>query len=161
MVPAPYSRVLHDIALHCSMKFKLLYIALALLANHVLFAQEGVDLDEMVGFACYYGGTPSKTVQKVTRKLHNGNYKAIASMLSSKNSAERYMAVITLEKLAESGKFDITPKQHILIDQVKNDTQLVSICSGCTLFQKIELKDMFSEQMHLFAKNWMNSNFDK
>ena len=140
------------------MKFGLLTISLLLLTN-TLSAQEWVDTEEMVGFACYYEGAPSKTVKMVTRKLRYKRYKMIAGMLTSPNNAERFMAVISLEKLAELEMYEITAKQNKLIVEIKNSDQLVSMCSGCTLFQKLALKDMFSDKMYLFASNWIDFNF--
>ena len=122
-------------------------------------AQSTVDKDEMVGFACYFAGKQSKTVKKVTRKLENKNYKWIAEKLNSDNNAERYMSVITLEKLNELKKYELTEKDKKLIEKIKKSTELVSVCSGCTFFQKIELKDMFTDEMLTMANNWLNYNF--
>ena len=122
-------------------------------------AQDHVDTNEMVGFACYAGGRPSETVEKFTRKLKNKNYKWISKQLTSTNNAERYMSVITLEKLSEMGKYNLNETELNLISDIKKSTDLVSVCSGCSYFQKLELKHMFTEEMLLMARHWLNSNF--
>ena len=122
-------------------------------------AQDNVDKKEMVGFACYFEGSPSKTVQKVTNKLNNKNYKAISKLLTSDNNAERFMAVITLEKLAELKRYELTQAEKKLITEIKQSNELVSICSGCTYFEKVSLKEILTEKNRLFAQNWLNRNF--
>lgn len=122
-------------------------------------AQDNVDQNEMVGFACYFSGKPSKTVEEFTKKLKNKNYKWITKQLTSKNNAERYMAVITLEKLTELKKYEINETDKKLIEEIKQSDELVSICSGCTYFEKVPLKEILTEKNRLFAQNWLNRNF--
>ncbi|WP_439185936.1 hypothetical protein, partial [Carboxylicivirga taeanensis] len=124
-----------------------------------VFGQDSVDVNEMVGFGCYYGGQPSKTVKKVTQKLKNRNYKAIKKMLTSDNNAERYMAVITLEKLNELKAIKLYDNDYKNIDIIKNSNDLVSVCSGCVSFYKTELKNLFKPEMKDFSYNWLNHNF--
>ena len=121
-------------------------------------AQDNVDKNEMVGFACYFAGTPSKTVEKYIQKLNNGNYKWISKKLNSENNAEKYMSVITLEKLSELGKYKFNKTELKLIAEIKQSEELVSICSGCTYFEKVSLKELLTEKKKLFAKNWLNRN---
>ena len=116
---------------------------------------------EMIGFACYFNGEPSKTVKRITRKLKMKNYKYVARMLNSNNNAERYMAVIVLEKLAELNEYYLTESNKKHITEVKQSTELVSVCSGCTYFDKVELKKMFESELLLLAQNWLNYNFKK
>ena len=140
----------------------LLYIlAFLFLTSNLLIAQDNVVKNEMVGFACYFEGSQSKTVQKVTNKLNNKNYKAISKILTSDNNAERFMAVITLEKLAELKKYDLNETEKKLISEIKQSDELVSICSGCTYFEKVSLKEILTEKNKLFAQNWLNRNFKK
>ncbi|WP_418226172.1 hypothetical protein [Christiangramia sp. ASW11-125] len=125
----------------------------------ILSAQENIDKEEMVGFACYYEGSASKTVKKVTRKLKNRNYSSISKLLNSENNAEKYMAAITLEELAKRNKYKLDPKEKLLIEKIKNSDELVSVCSGCLFFQKMKLKDMFVPEFEDFALNWKNQFF--
>jgi len=121
-------------------------------------AQDNVDKNEMVGFACYFAGTPSKTVEKYIQKLNNENYKWISKKLNSENNAEKYMSVITLEKLNKLGKYKLNKTELTLIAEIKQSEELVSICSGCTYFEKVSLKELLTKKKKLFAKNWLNKN---
>ena len=142
------------------MTTKAIFIVL-LLFGQVGFinGQDNVDHDEMVGFACYYGGQPSKTVKKVTKKLKNKNYKAIKKMLTSANNAERYMAVITLEKLHDLKAVKLYDNDYENIDLIKNSNEIVSVCSGCVSFYKTELRRLFEPEMKKFSHNWLEYNF--
>lgn len=122
----------------------------------VLNAQENVDKNEMVGFACSFSGQPSKTVKKYTQKLNRKNYKWISKRLESKNNAERYMSVIILEKLNDIGKYKLNAIELNLISEIKKSDELVSVCSGCTYFDKVSLKELLTDDKILFAKNWLD-----
>jgi hypothetical protein len=141
------------------MRTKILTIVFLIGILSVLYAQDNVDKNEMVGFACYFEGSQSKTVEKYTRKLENKNYNWISKKLHSENNAEKYMSVITLEKLTELEKYEPTQTVLNLIAEIKKSTELVSVCSGCTYFQKVELKNMFTDEMITMASNWLNYNF--
>lgn len=125
----------------------------------ILGAQENIDKEEMVGFACYYEGSTSKTVKKFTRKLKNRNYSSISKLLSSENNAEKYMAVITLEELATRDNYKLDPKEKLFFERIKNSNELISVCSGCMFFQKMTIKEMFDPKFENFAENWKNQNF--
>jgi len=138
------------------MKTKILTIVFLIGTLSVVNAQDNVEVNEMVGFACYYEGRPSKTVEKFTNKLKRKNYKWISKQLNSENNAEKYMSVITLEKLTEFGDYKLNETELNLITKIKKSAELVSVCSGCTFFQKVELKNMFTEEMLTMAGNWLN-----
>lgn len=121
-------------------------------------AQDNVDKNEMVGFACYFAGQPSKTVKKITTKLNKKKYSSIAKLLTSNNNAERYLAVISLERLAELNKYVLNETEKKLITEIKQSDELVSVCSGCTYFEKVSLKELLGKEKKLFAKNWLNIN---
>ena len=140
------------------MQTKILTIVFLIGILHISNAQDNVDTNEMVGFACYYEGSPSKTVEKFTRKFKKKNYKWISKQLTSTNNAEKYMSVITLEKLTEIGKYSPNETELNLIADIKKSTDLVSVCSGCVYFQKVELKNMFTDEMLTMASNWLNYN---
>jgi len=143
------------------MRTKILTIIFLIGILSFVNAQENVDKNEMVGFACYFAGQPSKTVEKYTKKLNSKNYKWISKRLESENKAEKYMSVITLEKLTELGKYKLNETELNLIAEIKESAELVSVCSGCTYFQKVELKNMFTDEMLTMANNWLNYNFKK
>ena len=72
------------------MRTKLLTIVFSIGILSRMNAQDNADKNEMVGFACYYGGDPSKTVKEVTTKLNDKKYSSISRLLTSNNNAERY-----------------------------------------------------------------------
>jgi DNA gyrase/topoisomerase IV subunit A len=141
------------------MRTKILTIVFLIGILSGINAQDNLDKNEMVGFACYFAGQPSKTVEKITKKLNNKKYNSIAKLLTSENNGERYMAVISLEQLTELNKYKLNETEKNLITEIKQSEELVSICSGCTYFEKISLKELLTEKKKLFAKNWLNRNF--
>ncbi|PQJ17060.1 MULTISPECIES: hypothetical protein [Nonlabens] len=140
------------------MRAKIIIITFLIGIFSVMNAQENVDRNEMVGFACYFAGQPSKTVEKYTQKLYNQNYKWISKRLKSKNNAEKYMSVIILERLTEVKKYKLNETELNLISEIKNSDELVSVCSGCTYFEKVSLKELLADDKKLFAKNWLDRN---
>ena len=151
---------MQNVATHLKkIQTKILTIVFLIGILSVVNAQENVDKNEMVGFACYFAGQPSKTMEKYTQKLNSENYKLISKRLESENKTEKYMSVITLEKLTELGKYNLTETELNLISEIKQSDELVSICSGCTYFEKVSLKELLTEKKKLFAKNWLNRNF--
>jgi mRNA-degrading endonuclease RelE of RelBE toxin-antitoxin system len=140
------------------MRTKIITIVFLIGILSVVNAQDNVDKNEMVGFACYFEGSESKTVEKFAKKLKDENYKWISKKLNSDNNAEKYMSVITLEKLSELGKHKLNQTELNLISEIKKSTELVSVCSGCTYFQKVELKNMFTDEMMTMGSYWLNYN---
>lgn len=122
-------------------------------------AQDKMNLNEMVGFACGFAGTPTETVKEMGQRLQKKDYKWISKKLSSDNNAERYMAAISLEKLDELGKYDISSIEKSQITEIKQSDEFVYVCSGCTFFQKVKLKDLFTSKTPLNINNWFNSVF--
>lgn len=138
------------------MRTKILTIVFLFGIISVINAQDNVDKNEMVGFGCYSDGSESKTVEKYSRKIDAKNHKWISKKLNSKNNAERYMSVIILEELTKIGKYELTENELMKIAEIKNSTELVSVCSGCTYFEKIELKNMFTDEMLSMGSYWLN-----
>ncbi len=125
------------------------------------YAQENIDEDEMVGFACYYSGSSSKVVAKIERKVKRKGYKSIARLLDSENNAERYMAVIVLERLSSLNKYQLTETEKQLIVEIKGSEELVSVCSGCMYFAKLELRELFSGNIYMHPESWLNYHINE
>ena len=121
-------------------------------------AQDNVDENGVIGFACSFAGQPTKTVKKVATKLNNKKYNLIAKLLTSNNNAERYLAVISLEQLAKLKKYNLNETEKNLISEIKQSGELVSICAGCTNFEKVSLKELLGKKKKKFARNWLNRN---
>ncbi len=109
-----------------------------------------------IGFACGVAASPSETVKAFTRKLENREYDWIAGKLTSEDSAERYLSVIALEKLVELGEYSLAESELALITEIKKSTDVVSVCSGCTCSEKIQLEKLFAGDMAVEADHWLN-----
>lgn len=124
-------------------------------------AQFNSDSASMVGFACFYEGKPSKTVEKFTKKLNIKKYTWISKKLKSNNNAEKYLAVIALEKLKSISAYNLNHEEQKIILDIKKSKDLVEVCSGCSYFQKIELRNMFTPEMTMMSKNWLTKNINQ
>jgi hypothetical protein len=110
----------------------------------------------MVGFGCYFSGQQTKPVIKVAKLIEDKKYKDISSLLNSKNEGERYLAVITLQRLADTGKYQLSQTEKELIEKAKLSDDLVSVCSGCTYFDKVPMKTMLSEKDLIGSSYWLD-----
>ncbi|NHF61614.1 hypothetical protein FK220_019850 [Flavobacteriaceae bacterium TP-CH-4] len=128
-------------------------------------SQDNINPKELIGFGCYAGGTSSDVVNDTTFDIHDGKYKKVIKKLKSKNPAERFMAVIVAERLSELDKYDLTETDKELIKKAYESTDLVSVCSGCTYFDQIELKKLLLKDeenfMWTYAKYWLEEYLEK
>ena len=136
------------------MKPVLIFILL-ILTTSCVFGQDNVDKKKMVGFGCYYAGQPTKTVEKVTELLLKKKYKSISDLLKTGHGGEKFLATVSLEKLAALGRYELSDSEKELIKKIKASDDKVSVCSGCTYFGKVSLKDMFSEDNFLGSNRWI------
>ncbi|WKZ60492.1 MAG: hypothetical protein QY309_03235 [Cyclobacteriaceae bacterium] len=134
----------------------LLITALTYFISLSTIAQDNVNLKEMVGFGCYYEGRSTKTVIKVTKLLKAKNYKAISNLLTSGNNGEKYLAVISLQRLAESNQYKLSDTEKDLIAKAKLSDELVSVCSGCTYFDKVPMKTILTDSDVIGSKFWLD-----
>lgn len=118
-------------------------------------AQRDVNQDEIIGFACNYAGSPSETVLKYFKKLIDKDYKWISNQLSSNNNAERYMSVLSLEKLTDLNKYELSEDEAKLINKVKKSEGLVYVCSGCSYFESFSLNELFNEDVSTYGKEYL------
>ena len=137
----------------------LVLITAFLLVNNV-YAQDNINHEELIGFGCYAGGTYSDIVYDVTNDLKKNKYKKVIKKLTSKNPAEQYLAVIVAERLAESNQYLLTAENKALIKKAYHSKALVSVCSGCTYFEQIELGELLKKNDENIiwsnAKRWLN-----
>lgn len=117
-------------------------------------AQDELDETQVVGFGCFYAGRETKAVEKFGKLLRWNRYGRIRRMLHSENTAERFMAVLCLERLADSGRVTITSGEEILIDRIKASTALLNICSGCFVYPAT-LSDAFDSDILWRKKDWL------
>lgn len=138
-----------------------LTIVLVLFTSHSTIAQDNVDLKEMVGFGCYYEGRSTKTVVKVTKLLKTKNYKGISKLLTSGNSGEKYLAVISIQRLADNGQYNLSDIEKDIISKAKLSDDMVSVCSGCTYFDKVPMKTILTEDNIIGSKYWLDRTINK
>jgi hypothetical protein len=124
-------------------------------------AQSQNATDEMVGFGCYFAGHPTLAVVRMTKLIEEEQYVRIASHLESKNEALKYLAVITIEKLVQLGKYKLTEKDKNLIADARKSHKKISVCSGCTYFDKVSMKTMLSDESFIGSKFWLEELFNK
>ena len=129
--------------------------------SYVAIAQEHENQKEMVGFACYYGGTPTKTVEKMIQLIEAGKFNIISKQLTSNNSGEKFLAVIILQRLADTGKYQLSSKEEELIKNAEESEELVPVCSGCTYFDNIPINKLLTDNTIIGAKFWLDSMIAK
>src|SRR5690348_4181061 len=96
-------------------------ILTSVLAWFVLSISIAQDKDkEVVGFACYFAGQPTETVVRLTNLINARNYKAISELLTTGNSGEKYLAVVSLEKLHAYGYYTLSDNERRLISIIKS-----------------------------------------
>ena len=139
----------------------LLTIMLTFFLSLSTIAQDNVNLKEMVGFGCYYDGKSTKTVVKVTKLLKTKNYKGISKMLTSGNNGEKYLAVISLQRLADNGQYNLSDNEKDLIAKAKLSDDIISVCSGCTYFAKVPMKTILTEDNFIGSKYWLDRIINK
>jgi hypothetical protein len=133
-----------------------LIITLTFFLSFTTRAQGNVDLKEIVGFGCYYDGKSTRTVIKVTKLLQIKRYEHISKLLTSKNKGEKYLAVISLQRLADIGHYQLSDIEKSLISQAKLSDDLVSVCSGCTYFEKVPMKNILAEKDFIGSSYWLD-----
>jgi hypothetical protein len=129
--------------------------------NYLANGQDNVNVRQMVGFGCYYAGQPTKPVIKVTKMLEKEEYDKIASLIRTGNVAEKYLAIIVVERLDSLGQYKLTDADKDLISKAKTSDKLVSVCSGCTYFDKVPIKSMLADDNFFGSKYWLDRTLKK
>ncbi|RCW88566.1 hypothetical protein [Winogradskyella arenosi] len=134
-----------------------LLIAISISGN----AQSNVDVNEMVGFGCYEDGSQSKSVKKISRLIDKEKFNSIIKLLDSENNAEKYLAVIVCEKLAELDKLILTKELNEKITELYKSHEVVSVCSGCVYWDKLTLENILDKENHIRISSnyWLNYKF--
>ncbi|MGJ8594110.1 MAG: hypothetical protein ACSHXF_16285 [Aquaticitalea sp.] len=122
-------------------------------------AQMDVDHKEMIGFGCGFAGQESESVQKVSKLIERKYYDAIVKLLDSDNNAERFLAVIVSEKLTELNKLSLKEETKEKILKLYKSNALVSVCSGCTYWDKLSLTKMLQNDhsIRVSSKYWLEN----
>ncbi len=132
-----------------------LSIVLLSLAAGIASGQGNVNKAKMIGFGCYYSGQPSASVVRITDLLRDNKYGKIAGLLETGHAGEKFLAVVALEKLASLERYRLSEREKKRIAKIKASPNKVSVCSGCTYFDKVSLKKIFSKDNFLGADWWI------
>jgi hypothetical protein len=127
-------------------------------ASLTTFAQDDLDENKMVGFACFFEGRETKLVSRFAKNLKRKQYDSIKKMLTSENNAERLMAVLCLERLNEVGRVTLHADEKLLIEKIKTSSDLVDVCSGCVPNPSIPLSSVFHSNILWGSTGWLERN---
>jgi hypothetical protein len=125
-----------------------------------IFAQVEFETDErkMVGFGCFYEGRETKVVTRFGKMLTQHRYESVIRMLQSKNTAERFMAVICVERLVAAGRITIDADEKALIEEIRTSEESVALCSGCLPYPDIPIKDAFDSEILWRKTAWLDGH---
>ena len=118
-----------------------------------------IDKNTLIGFACYYEGSKSNSVKKISEILKNKNFTNLKAKLYDANPAEKYLATVACEKLEKKILIKLTEKESTQIKVNKSSKEKVTICSGCTNEEELTLKDMFYSEDNFLSdstEEWLN-----
>lgn len=107
------------------------------------FSQQEPSFNKAIGTSCFFAGSSTKVVQQFEQFLQKDNLKSIKKQLFSKEPAKQLVAVVVIEALISVDKTEISEEEKTQIQKIKQSDAEVYICSGCTLMQKVILKDFF------------------
>lgn len=117
-----------------------------------------IDENSLVGFACFYSGRSSKPVERVTKILKAKNYTALKDRICGTSPAEKYLSTVACERLHKMGLIEFSNEDLDQIVANKSSNEAISICGGCTGFQKLTLKEMFISDKNFLSnsvKDWL------
>ena len=118
-----------------------------------------IDEKNMIGFACYYAGSKSKPVEKISEILKNKNYTTLKVKLYDVSPAEKYLATVACEKLEAKKIIKFTEKEFAQIKINKASDEKVTLCGGCTNEEELTLKEMFTSEENFLVdsvEEWIN-----
>jgi hypothetical protein len=117
------------------------------------------DKNNIIGFACFYAGTKSEPVKKISEILKNKNYTTLKAKLYDVNPAEKYLATVACEKLETKKLIKLTEQEFAKIKINKGSDEKVTLCGGCTNEEELTLKEMFTSKENFLAdsvEEWIN-----
>lgn len=129
--------------MHLKSKFLVIFLLAIQLSS---LAQSKNEQKNEIGFACGVGGMPSTSVQKFTELIFHSNYRSVNLLLNSKIPAERYLAVITCERLKQLNLITLSGEDSLKINQVYHSSDSVFVCSGCTDSRYTTLEKLLTDK---------------
>ncbi len=124
---------------------KYLIVLLCSSFNFIIAQSNEIEIP-LLGFGCSETLNPTKAVGQFGILLKTKKYKKITNALYSENSAEKFLSVIISEKLKSLGKIRLTEKDSLKIAEIKNSNELITVCSGCTYYDKLTMRQLFDEK---------------
>ncbi len=91
----------------------------------------------------------------MTELIKEKKYSKIVSLLSSKNSGEVFLSIITIDRITTLGLYNLSKEENLLISKVKLTPYLIYFCSGCMPDQKT-MKELLLSQENNGAKEWLD-----
>lgn len=118
-----------------------------------------IDEKTLIGFACYYAGSKSKPVKKISEILKRKDYATLKIKLYDESPAEKYLATIACEKLETKKLIKLTESEFAQIKINKANEEKVTLCGGCTNEKELSLKQMFTSKENFLedsVEEWIN-----
>tara|TARA_R110002073_G_scaffold279026_1_gene443137 strand:- start:426327 stop:426767 length:441 start_codon:yes stop_codon:yes gene_type:complete len=144
---------------------KTIILLLFLVTIGVCEGQNQASASGTIGFSCSFGGTQSIAVKKVSKMIRKADYSQILNLIDSGNAAEKYLAIISLEKLVEKSKIKLTALEKSKILTLYNSTQKVFLCSGCTFNAALPLNEILKKgdkyNVRRSTSKWFEATFTK
>ncbi len=107
--------------------------------------------DNLIGFACFEGGSESNMAALFSNLLTEKQYSTIVSKLYSNNAAEKYLATIVCERLHAKALIKLSKTELKQIKINKSGKDMVSICSGCTDWNELSIQELFKSDKNFLA----------
>ena len=118
---------------------------------------------ESLGFGCSVDGQMTKPVLNMTQLFMEKRFVKIRKLLDSNLPADQFLATFILERLELKKELEIADNERKRILEIKNSSEMVPFCSGCTFWTEIPLKDLFDEKTQEIvsrsADNWFNTYY--
>jgi len=99
-----------------------------------------------IGFACDDTGEASWAVKRVYKLIKKSDFKSIATLINSRDTANQLLGVLLLEILQETNQIELTEEQERKILKRYSSEELVEVCEGCTYFEKVKLKKLLNKK---------------
>lgn len=81
--------------------------------------------------------------------------------MTLRNSGALYLAVISLQRLAENGQYHLSDIEKAIISKAKLSDDMVSVCVGCTYFDKVPMKTILAENNVINSSYWLDRTIKK
>lgn len=134
--------------------FKIVVVTLFIISTS-FYAQNSDISKLMVGFTCGFGGKPTKLVNDMTALIKEKKYHQIVSLLSSKNSGEIYLAIITIERLTKLGLHKLNDEDNFIFSRAKIMPYMIYFCDSC-MPDFVSMKSLIDKETTNGAKTWLD-----